>query len=253
VTDIVSHRGGALLWPENSRIAFVNTTTLPVEQVEFDVHLSRDGALVVIHDAMLDRTTDGTGPVADMDWAALSGLVLRGTGGQRMLLLDEVIAIFRPTLIGLRLEIKPDARRRLYPGLPERIIDTLAACEMLQRTIVTSFQIDSISHATARGRPRGTIWLVTPDVQVDIGLAAVCDLAMQRGVSTLGVRSTMLNQVVVKIVREAGLGISAWACNDATTIARILALGVDSMTTDRPDLALKLRSTAARRPDSSPV
>jgi len=246
MTDIVSHRGGALLWPENSRAAFENTAKLPVDQVEFDVHFSRDRALVVIHDATLDRTTDGTGPVADQDWAALSGLILRGTGGQRMLLLEEVIAIFRPTPIGLRLEIKPDAGRMLYPGLPERIIDALSETDMLRRTIVTSFQIDSVSQAISRGQPRGTIWLVTPDVQADIGLSAACDLAGQRGVSMLGVRSTMLNEAVVRTVRAAGLGISAWACNDGATIARTLALGVDSMTTDRPDLAVILRSQLAQ-------
>ena len=55
----------------------------------------------------------------------------------------------------------------------------------------------------------------------------------------LGVRSTMLNEAVVRTVRAAGLVISAWACNDEATIARILALGVDSMTTDRPDPALR--------------
>src|SRR5262249_2681845 len=94
MTDIASHRGGALLWPENSRIAFENPAKLPVEQVEFDVHPTRDGKLVVIHDDTLDRTTDGTGPVATRDWAELSQLALKGTGGQRMLLLDEVIEIF---------------------------------------------------------------------------------------------------------------------------------------------------------------
>ena len=99
MTDIASHRGGALLWPENSRIAFENTTKLAVEQVEFDVHPTRDGKLVVIHDDTLDRTTDGRGPVAVQDWSTLSKLVLKGTGGQRMLLLDEVIEIFRPTPI----------------------------------------------------------------------------------------------------------------------------------------------------------
>jgi glycerophosphoryl diester phosphodiesterase len=70
MTDIASHRGGALLWPENSRIAFENTAKLQVEQVEFDVHPTRDGKLVVIHDDTLDRTTDGKGPVAAQDWAA---------------------------------------------------------------------------------------------------------------------------------------------------------------------------------------
>ena len=52
MTDIASHRGGALLWPENSRIAFENTARLAVEQVEFDVHPTRDGKLVVIHDEL---------------------------------------------------------------------------------------------------------------------------------------------------------------------------------------------------------
>ncbi len=116
MTDIASHRGGALLWPENSRVSFENTTKLAVEQVEFDVHPTRDGKLVVIHDDTLDRTTDGKGPVAAQDWAALSKLVLKGTGGQRMLLLDEVIEIFRPTPIVLRLEIKCGPGSRALSG-----------------------------------------------------------------------------------------------------------------------------------------
>src|SRR5215813_12258502 len=97
MTDIASHRGGALLWAENSRLAFEQTAGLPVEQVEFDVHPSRDGRLVVIHDATLDRTTDGSGPVSAHDWAHLNRLILKGSGGQRVLLLDEVMEIFRPT------------------------------------------------------------------------------------------------------------------------------------------------------------
>lgn len=242
MTDIVSHRGGALLWPENSRIAFENTAALPVAQVEFDVHFSRDRHLVVIHDATLDRTTDGAGPVEDHDWAPLSKLVLKGTGGQRMLLLQEVMAIFRATPLGLRLEIKPDVRRRLCPGLPEQIVDALREGGMLERTVITAFQIDSVVRAAAHGRPNGTIWLVTPDVQADIGLDAAGDLAVRRKVAMLGLRSTMLDAAAVATVRSAGLGISAWACNDAATIARMLALGVDSMTTDRPDLALKLQA-----------
>src|SRR5215831_14785350 len=84
MTDIASHRGGALLWPENSRIAFENTARLPVEQVEFDVHPTRDGKIVVIHDGTLERTTDGTGPVARRDWADLQRVALKGTEGQRI-------------------------------------------------------------------------------------------------------------------------------------------------------------------------
>ena len=147
MTEIASHRGGALLWPENSRIAFENTTRLAVEQVEFDVHPSRDGKLVVIHDPTLERTTDGSGPVVAQDWASLSRLILKGTGGQRMLLLSEVIAIFKATPIKLRLEIKAAADRTPYPGLPRAIAETLAAEGVLDRTTVTSFQIETVAEA----------------------------------------------------------------------------------------------------------
>jgi glycerophosphoryl diester phosphodiesterase len=123
MTEIAAHRGGAALWPENSRMAFENAAQLAVEQVEFDVHFSADRRLVVIHDATLERTTDGVGPVSARTWEELSRLVVKGTGGQRMLLLDEVVEIFRPTAIALRIELKagpgrlrrPDCRSRLSP------------------------------------------------------------------------------------------------------------------------------------------
>jgi glycerophosphoryl diester phosphodiesterase len=220
MTDIVSHRGGALLWPENSR----------------------DGQLVVIHDATLDRTTDGTGPVVSRTWSELSRLVLRGTGGQRMLLLDEVIELFRPTSIGLRIEIKPGPGRIPYPNLPRRVMETLRDQNMLDRTVITSFQLGTVCEAVSFATPRTHAWLVNPDVQTDVGLSAVCEAARARSVPMLGLRSNKLDASTAAIVRDAGLEVGGWACNDPTTIARMFELKVDGFTTDRPDLALKLRS-----------
>jgi glycerophosphoryl diester phosphodiesterase len=241
MTDIASHRGGALLWPENSRIAFEQTAKLPVEQVEFDVHPTRDGKLVVIHDDTLDRTTDGTGPVAACDWADLQRLTLKGTGGQRMLLLDEVIEIFRPTSIVLRLEIKCGPDRVPYPGHPEKVIAELKLARVLERSVVTSFQLDTVLAAVAHGRPLRNVWLVLPQLQVDLGLERVIATAREAGVPMLGLRQNMLNAAVVASVRKAGLGIGGWACNDAAAIARLLDLKVDVFTTDRPDLAISQR------------
>ena len=241
MTDIVSHRGGALLWPENSRVAFENTAKLPVAQVEFDVHFSADGRLVVIHDATLDRTTDGTGPVIARTWAELSQLVLRGTGGQRMLLLDEVIDLFHPTSIGLRIELKPGPGRVAYPDLPRRVMETLQERHMLERSVITSFQLGTVHEAASFGTPRTSVWLVSPDLQIDLGLDAVCAAARTRGVPMLGLRSNMLDAATVAAVRSAGLDIGAWACNDAVTIRRAFDLNVSGFTTDRPDLALQIR------------
>lgn len=241
MTDIASHRGGALLWPENSRLAFENTTKLGVEQVEFDVHPTRDGKLVVIHDDTLDRTTDGKGPVAAQDWAALSKLVLKGSGGQRMLLLDEVIEIFRPTPIVMRLEIKCGPDRVPYPGHAARVAEALKQAKVLDRSVITSFQIGTVREAVAAARPSNHVWLVTPPTQIDIGLANVIATARGAGVPLLGIRQNMLTAEIVADVRAAGLGIGGWACNDAAAIERLLSLMVDVFTTDRPDLAVAAR------------
>jgi glycerophosphoryl diester phosphodiesterase len=241
MTDIASHRGGALLWPENSRIAFENTAKLAVEQVEFDVHPTRDGKLVVIHDDTLDRTTDGKGPVAARDWAELSKVVLKGTGGQRMLLLDEVIEIFRPTPIVLRIEIKCGPDRVPYPGHAARVAEAIRQARMLERSVFTSFQFDTVLEAVAAARPGRHVWLVTPQTQIDIGLANVIAITKSAGVPMLGIRQNVLTAEVVASVRAAGLGIGGWACNDAQAIARLLALQVDVFTTDRPDLAIAQR------------
>ena len=247
MTEIASHRGGALLWAENSRLAFEQTAKLPIEQVEFDVHPSRDGRLVVIHDATLERTTDGTGAVCQQDWAALSKLILKGSGGQRMLLLDEVIEIFRPTGIVLRLEMKAGLGRTPYPDHAARIMAALTAGGILDRTVMTSFQLGTVAEVTRYGSPMRHVWLVTPETQTDIGLAAVIDLARSNGVPMLGLRSNVLDAPMVAQIRQAGLGIGGWACNDAAAIARMFDLGVDVFTTDRPDLALDIRAGWQRR------
>lgn len=241
MTQIVSHRGGALLWPENSRIAFENTARLPVDQVEFDVHFSADEQLVVIHDATLDRTTDGTGPVAAQTWQALSRLVLRGTGGGRMLLLEEAIELFRPTPLGLRIEIKPDHNRVPYPGLPKRVMQSLRDQSVLERSTVTSFQLGTVVEAAAVARPTMHAWLITPDLQTDLGLAGTIAATRANNVPMLALRSNRVDDAAIAQATDAGLRLGAWACNDEATIRRMFLLGVTGFTTDRPDIALRLR------------
>src|SRR5262249_45375258 len=96
--------------------------------------------------------------------------------------------------------------------------------------------------AAARGRARNHVWLVTPALQTDLGLDGVIAAARAAGVPMLGLRQTAMERAEVDAVRAAGLGIGGWACNDAASIARMVALGVDVFTTDRPDLALAERA-----------
>src|SRR5258705_4348638 len=116
-TLLAAHRGGALLWPENSLLAFRNATALGADFIEFDVHLSRDGEVMVIHDATLDRTTTGAGPVRERSAAELKALRLKDRSGavtaETVPTLDEVVAVAAKRR--MLLEIKVDAGKARYP------------------------------------------------------------------------------------------------------------------------------------------
>lgn len=248
MTEIASHRGGALLWPENSRTAFENTAKLPVQQVEFDVHPSSDGRLVVIHDPTFDRTAEATGPVVDRSWAEIQQVLLKGTGGQRPLLLEELIGIFRNTDIALRCEIKVDAKGDPYPGLPRKVIESLASAHMTGRSVVTSFQLATVAEATGLAPLKGAVWLVSPIVLRDIGGAAnAARLAEQQAIPAIGLHHSTLNPEVVAQVRDRGLGIGGWGCKTDPEMRKMFDLGVDVFTTDRPDLAIEIATERKRQ------
>ena len=240
---IASHRGGADLWPENSMTAFRETALLDVDQVEFDVHPTADGELVVHHDPTVERMTDGVGAIADQPLAALSELTLKGTHADRIPLLRDVLGLYRPTTIDLRLEIKADANRFRYPGLEMAVADAVTAAELQQRTTVTSFSIDTLL-AFRTCLPRvPLIWLVDRSIVRQIGdLEAVLRIAAGRGVTEVALHESDLGAEQVDLGRSVGLAVGAYAVNDAASIERMFDLGVTVFTTNRPDLALEERA-----------
>lgn len=92
---IIAHRGARNLWAENSLSGFRKTAELGVDAVELDLHLSRDGEIMVIHDPLLDRTTDGDGPVSDLTFEALSRVRLRDTIDETIPTLTQVLDVFQ--------------------------------------------------------------------------------------------------------------------------------------------------------------
>jgi glycerophosphoryl diester phosphodiesterase len=245
-THIASHRGGAFLWPENSPTAFRETAKLPVEQVEFDVHLSADGEVVVIHDPTLDRTTDASGPVAARTLAELRNVRLKGARGEAVPTLAEVAAVFRGTSILLRAEIKVDAAGRSYAGIVGKVRAVLETNGMLGQSMITSFQAPAVAEA-ARTRAFGNrlIWLLDPRGWRDLGAEGAVAVARAHRIPGLSLHEAACDAAAVAAVRGAGLGIGTWAANHAETIRRTLALGVDAFTTDDPPLALRLRGEGA--------
>ena len=239
-----AHRGGALLWSENSLLAFRNALALGADFLELDVHLTRDGEVVVIHDATLDRTTTGTGAVRARTLAELGALRLRDRGGaaleERIPTLDEVVALAVAGKRQILLEIKTDERRERYPGIEEKVFAVLDRHRYTPFTVVMAFE----------GATWRRVRQLRPDARVAAlysarmlpAAAVVPELAALRraGVTFVGLDQALVTAEVAKQARLAGLTLGVWTVNEREAIARFIEQGVAVVITDRPDLAREL-------------
>lgn len=240
-TAIASHRGGAFLWPENSLTAFRATAALRLEQAECDVHAAADGQAIVIHDATLDRTTDGTGPVAAQPGAALTRLRVKGTRGEPVPLLSDMLATLEGTAIAPRIEIKADDRGAAYPGLVARVLEALDARGQRGRAWIIAFDAATVAQAAAAGGLGGVAWLLGATTWRSLGVRGAIAVAREHGFPEIGLHERQLDAAAVAALRAAGLRISVWGADHEAAIRRMLALGIDVLTTDDPPLAIALR------------
>ncbi|MCB9136505.1 MAG: hypothetical protein H6636_13855 [Anaerolineales bacterium] len=146
----VAHRGGNITTPENTLAAFRNAIALHMDYLEFDVQMTSDGALVVIHDETVDRTTNGTGAVKDMTLDQIRAL--DAGNGEQIPTFEEVIQLAKDSGVNILPEAKsPD----LYPGMPTKMVQLLEEMDYLDHTIVQSFvpaAIDEINIANPSTR-----------------------------------------------------------------------------------------------------
>ena len=239
-----AHRGGALLWPENSMLAFRNALAMGADFLELDVHLSRDGEVVVIHDPTLDRTTTGTGPVRDHTLAELQDLRLKDRTGALVPepppTLDQVVALAAAGKRQMLLEIKLDEQRRRYPGIEEKVFAVLDRHRFTPFTIVMAFEGDTWrrvrqlrpdARAGALYSPR-----TLPASRVEPELQAL----REAGVSFVGLHQALVGPEVPGQARLAGLTLGVWTVNERDAIERFLTAGAGVVITDRPDLAKEL-------------
>jgi glycerophosphoryl diester phosphodiesterase len=246
---VFAHRGGAGLAPENTRGAFRQAAALGVDGCELDVRLSKDGEVVVIHDATLDRTTDADGPVSALTAAELgrvdaghrfgeeAGFPWRGRG-EGVPRLADVLAD-HPVLPFI-VEVKGDdpafARAAVAvvarAGALDRVCFggfsdvTLAAVRAAHPTTCTSAATEELRRALYRSY----LWLSPGGVQYQ---------AFQVPEASNGTR--IVSPRFVRLARRGGRVLHVWTVNTPDDIARLEAWGVDGVITDRPDVALQCR------------
>jgi glycerophosphoryl diester phosphodiesterase len=246
MTRIASHRGGTLEYGDSTPTAFHNTAALPLDEVEFDLHPSIDGAIMVHHDPTLDRTTDKIGALAMLTEAEIRSARINYSRGEHPISLQELCAIFAPSTVDFRCEFKPGSNGEPYPDFVPRAIKTLRDEGMLDRTGFSAFLISTLDEIACHcTRPR--LWLVSPSVQKQLGLAAVIEVARAHDIPEIGLNIDHTEAQIMAEVTAAGIAFGCWGAHDTRQIDKALSLGVKVFTTDRPNLAIALRADYCRK------
>ena len=244
---VAAHRGGALLWPENSLTAFRNALALGADFLETDVHLTRDGEVVILHDPTLERTTTGTGRLSEASLADLASLRLRARDGavtaDSIPTLAQMLDVLATSRARLLLEIKVGADRQRYGGIEEKVLALVRAHGVAERTVIMAFEGETVRRIRALEPSMRTALLVGQSrVQRErVPAREAVRWAQEVGASHLGIDHRVLDQGVVEAARAAGIVLATWTVNDEADLRRAMAARVDVIISDRPDLALTVR------------
>lgn len=212
--------------PENTLRSFVAAQQAGLDVIELDLHLSKDGALVVMHDTHVDRTTDGTGPIAEKTLTELRAL--DAGRGEQVPVFEEVLDTVRSPL---QAEIKDIAAARA-------LAEVMLRRDLVSRVEVSSFHDEAIAEI---GR------LVTGVRTALIGSRFGPDIverAVEAGAGTVCLNIRRLTLEVVEAARKADLKIIGWVVNTQDHLRLVRALELDGATTDYPEIKRTGRFTA---------
>ena len=257
---VIAHQGGDGLRPSNTMAAFEHAAALGVDVLEMDIHATKDGVLVTIHDDTVDRTTDGTGPVLDYTFAELQALdaayhwptlditrrELETAGSDPHPYRGQGIEI--PALEEI-LQTFPDKRmvieiKQKEPSIAQDLCDMLDRYGRLQQTLVASFHPETIEEfrTVCPGVPTSG---VEPEIRRFYILNRLFLGPIYRPITdAFQVPQRFGNLVVitprfVRVAQRHNMDVHVWTINTRAEMAELLGIGVDGIITDYPDLLIE--------------
>jgi glycerophosphoryl diester phosphodiesterase len=247
---VFAHRGGSALRPENTIAAFDHGLSLGADGLEFDVHLSRDGVVVVHHDATLDRTTSGKGPVAALTADELGRLDaaywFRGQDAAEYPFrgLGSGVPTLRQVLrrypgVRLIIELKVNA-----PALAHRTIDEVRAAGAIDRVALGSFGTRVLRAArlyeprirTGSSREETRLALYRSWVRLPVRRPNY----QEYQVPEVAGATRVVTPRFVRDAHAAGCAVHVWTVDEAADMRRLIGWGVDGIISDRPDVAVQV-------------
>lgn len=238
MTLIYGHRGDSGTYPENTMLAFRKAYEAGADGIEYDVHLTRDGVPVVMHDENAVRTTGTNRLIRDMTAEEFfrldAGTIKNGVFGyQAPPSLDELLAYCKS--VGLRSNIELKTGVFEYPGIEAKVIALLDRYGLRDTTLISSF-----NHYTIR-----RVRELAPDIRVGLleesWLLHAGAYVKSCGADDLNPYVKFLNDETVKELRENGCGINTWTVNEESDMRKTLAYGVEIGISNFPARYLEIR------------
>jgi len=259
---LMSHRGGAGIYPENTVYAFEQSVlNYRADVVELDIHAAGDGELVVIHDDTVDRTTDGTGRIDRMGIDEIreldAGYRFTSDGGRsypyrgkgfRVPTLREVFEAFRSNDAGINIDIK-----RSSPNIEQKLYNLITGMGMTKRVLVNSGH--PLVMARFRKINRQGVLTGTGSLQAAAayalnviglpGLFNTKDYALQVPLIFHGALR-VVTPSFAKLCRDKGIKLHVWTINEVSGMQHLIDMGVDGIITDYPDRLRRLLTVRGR-------
>ena len=230
----IAHRGAGTQAPENTLAAFRLGAEHGFGMFECDVKLSADGEPFLLHDAELDRTTNGSGPAGALSWDALSRLDAgswhgRAHAGEPLLRLENLARWLQALGLMVNLELKPSPGDEARTGrvVAEKVAQWWSQSEV--KPLLSSFNVETLA-AARDARPE-----LPRALLIDRWIPEAVEQAVSLGCCALVVHQAFLSDRRIEVIHEAGLKALTYTVNDAERADTLWAAGLDGLITDRVD------------------
>lgn len=244
-TLIIGHRGAMGHAPENTRASFEAGLRLGADALECDVHLSKEGRLVVIHDDRLDRTTNGHGAVSERTWKELRGLDAgswfgKAFAGERLWLLEHFLNWAKKGRTRSRAPLQVIVEIKSNPSVPvalaDQVVSLLRHTGMVRRAFVISFNHREVARAKALC-PKLRTGLLFSQIPQDLSHRMEWTHA-----DAVFPRFKLVTPEWVNLVHSRGWFVGTWTVNKIQDMKRMMGLRVDGMASNFPEKAVRLCS-----------
>lgn len=229
----LAHRGASAYAPENTEPAFRKAIELGADGVELDVHLCKDGHMVVNHNFDVDHNSDGLGLIEEytlrelkqLDFGLWKGVEFKGTS---ILTLEEALEIVKNMKL-INIEIK--SAQTPYPGLTEKVCGLVRKMALTQKVILSSFNHRVALECHNSGLPAGLLY--------DKPIFNPARYAHRQGVQAIHPHSALLSKNQVRIAKELGIQVNVWTVDKPKRALTLQGWGCDAVITNTPDVILK--------------